>query len=273
MSELYTTWSRAIYIDPYIDLSKAFSMSIVKLPELNHVDTFLEPMTLWRLNSSGENKDRFTPKKHPLNQNMWRSFGNIVLPYSAENENKCPGIISWFKFISQKYNRLKITINAVSMQDDGNATSWVPIDEIFDSMNISEILITDDSYDGWVFRITNAIEDTKTAISNTFRRFMFDVKEIRNIESMSLVNRNVEDLYNKIDMPFREWISSINSDDSKDDKVFQWRKKLMSIIDEKAKSVLAEAGNRDFIGIKKGDRMFNIVDAYTKFKYFLNENL
>ena len=57
LANLYTIWSRGIYIDPEYDLNKPFSFEIVKLPDINHQDNFLEPMTTWKYNTTGENKD------------------------------------------------------------------------------------------------------------------------------------------------------------------------------------------------------------------------
>ena len=45
IAELYTVWSRAVCIKDYSP-ENAFSMSIVKLPEVIHEDQFLEPMTI-----------------------------------------------------------------------------------------------------------------------------------------------------------------------------------------------------------------------------------
>ena len=97
ISELYTRWSRAIYIDPEIDIGKPFNMSIVKLPDLDHCDYFLEPMTIWKYNRDGENKGKSTPRKHRLNQSLWRSFGLLTLS-SKDNEDekyRRPGVINW----------------------------------------------------------------------------------------------------------------------------------------------------------------------------------
>ena len=55
IAELYTVWSRAVCIKDY-NPENAFSMSIVKLPEVIHEDQFLEPMTIWRYNTTGDNK-------------------------------------------------------------------------------------------------------------------------------------------------------------------------------------------------------------------------
>lgn len=280
LAELYTNWSRAVYIDPEIKEGGAFSMNIVKLPDIEHVDNFLEPMTIWRFNKSGENKDHSTPRKHPLNQSMWRSFGNMVYD---KDEDRIPGIIKWYKKISNEfYNEFKdvrVSINSVSMQDDGNATSWVPVDEICDSININEILITDDKEDGWVDRITKTVETTKRAISFTYYNFMMDIRKIRNLESTALVDRSVEELYFMIDLPFRDWISSIDPDDSMDEKIIDWNKFLKETIEQKAEEIMLTATNRDYVGAvienkNTGEKKnFNIANAYSKFKHFINITL
>ena len=46
LAELYTNWSRAIYIDPNTQLNHNFCINTVKLPEIDHQDQFLELMTL-----------------------------------------------------------------------------------------------------------------------------------------------------------------------------------------------------------------------------------
>ena len=94
LAQLYTMWSRAIYINPQMDLTQAFSCEIVKIPEIEHKDFFLEPMTIWQYNEQGENKNTFTPKKHRLNESMWKSFGIIAMP-SIASKQKQPGVIEW----------------------------------------------------------------------------------------------------------------------------------------------------------------------------------
>ncbi|MHC3403362.1 type I-E CRISPR-associated protein Cse1/CasA [Aerococcus sp. Group 2] len=136
LAELYSNWSRAIYIDPETDLNKPFAFEVVKLPEIKHVDNFLEPMTVWRKNASGENKGRYTPRKHVVGQSLWRSFG-LVLPSNSkkeegEGESHRPEIINWLDYLDDMTDSLlddyPLTIHAVSMQDNGKSTSWVPTD-------------------------------------------------------------------------------------------------------------------------------------------------
>lgn len=283
LAELYTTWSRAVYIDPETDASKPFEMNIVKVPDVNKVNNFLEPMTIWRFNREGDNKGKFTPKKHVLNQSMWRSFGNIIEEdiIKEENEsknekktnNKMPGIIEWYKTLSDVLEIDNITLNSVSMKDDGNATSWVPVDEICDSLSIADIIITDDDENGWKNRILQTISDTKYCVSAIYKRFIQDIKEIRNLESKLFVDQNVEELYFIIDEPFRDWITSIDKNDSKDEKCNEWKITLRRLVLNQANSLIKEAGNRDFIGIVKDEKVKNIATSYSSFKYYLNDKL
>lgn len=299
LAELYTTWSRAVYIDPETDVSKPFEMNIVKVPDINKVNNFLEPMTIWRFNTVGENKDNFTPKKHVLYQSMWRNFGNIIeediikekdeAKNKEKNNNKMPGIIEWYIDLSDVLKIDNITLNSVSMKDDGNATSWVPVDEICDSLSIADIIITDDEKNGWKNRILQIISDTKYCVSVVYKRFMQDINEIRSFhieedkskpinknkkaKSDSFINQNVEELYFIIDEPFRDWITSIDKNDSKDKKCNEWKITLRRLILNQANSLVKEAGNRDFVGIVKDDKVKNIATSYSSFKYFLNDKL
>ncbi len=292
IAELYTTWSRAVYIDPEIDVSKPFEMNIVKLPDINKVENFLEPMTLWRFNKNGDNKDKFTPRKHVQNQSMWRNFGNII-EVNKENKNRMPGIIKWYKELSdnlgEDLNIDSVTLNSVSMKDDGNATSWVPIDEICDSLNIAEIIITDDEKDGWKDRILNEIEDTKYCISFIYKTFLTDIKRMRSFQlddeksesdkqknklrNDPFVLQNIDEMYFLIDRPFREWISSITKNDSMDEKCREWRKTLKNLILKQADFIIKNISKRDYIGIEIGGKRENIATIYSSFKHFLNDRL
>lgn len=272
LSELYTAWSRAIYIDPNTNVEAPFSFEIVKLPDINHQNQFLEPMTLWRYNKKGINKNTFTPRKHLSNQSLWRSFGLLTLPFSA-NEQRKPDIISWLQEISTTIGDFNLTLHAISMKDDGNATSWVPTDEICDELRINDLVLTDIQKTGWVPRINDVVEDTKKIIGFTFRIFITDIKEIRNISSTQFVNQKVEELYFAIDHSFRDWLSSIKPADSKDKKIFEWNRTLKNLALSHAKTILQQAGPQDYIGITVDNQIKNIATAYNRFTYFLNQQI
>ena len=94
-------------------------------------------MTIWKYNVSGENRDSYTPKKHFLNQSLWRSFGLLSIKDTNLQYRK-PGVIDWLTYIDDIIGNRLSTIVAISMQDDGNATSWLPTDEVIDSIFIND---------------------------------------------------------------------------------------------------------------------------------------
>ncbi|WP_438467541.1 type I-E CRISPR-associated protein Cse1/CasA [Streptococcus pluranimalium] len=272
LAALYTVWSRGIYIDPSSDLAQPFTFEIVKLPEVKHQDNFLEPMTLWEYRQSGVYKDHHIPRKHVLNQSLWRSFG--LLASSGDKQRK-PGLLDWLTLLRKEIGNHRIILSAVSMQDDGNATSWVPTDEIIDSLAINEFVLTDLNELGWVPRIDDTVEETKTVISKTYKQYVDDIREIRNVKSNDFTAQKVEELYFKIDQPFRQWLAGIQITDEKDETIRQWRKCLKKMVRQEAEQLLQSGNLRDYLGIVDSDKgtVKNITTAYEKFNYWLHQNL
>ena len=273
ISELYTNWSRAVYIEPKEKNSEAFAIKIVKLPDTIHEDNFLEPMTIWRFNESGDNKGKYTPRKHRINQSLWRSFGLIAFSDSGPNV-EIPGIIKWFDKVVKIIGDRKVGISIISMEDDGNATSWVPTDEIYDSLYVGDFILTDNDKEGWTIRVNEVIDLTKKIVEKNFRYFVSQVKEIRNLKSKSgFESQKVEELYFKIDKPFRDWICSIKDEDDKDEKIREWKTILKKLTFEAADEIIGVGDNRDLFGIEKDGKILNISTADNSFRYFVRKEL
>ena len=277
ISQLYTSYSRAIYISDF-DPKKPFKMGIVKLPEVLHENNFLEPMTVWRYNNNGPNKGKFTPRKHQLNKSLWRSFGLITETEDANEGNsntakRKPGIIDWLNAIDKYIGDEFVKINSISMEDDGNATSWVPVNEIVDSLWIEGDIVNDLDMDGWIFRINKIIDKTKDVVDKIFRSFVNDTKKIRNIESSDYGPKYTEALYFELDKPFRDWLASIDYENNKDEKTEEWYKELKKITISQAEKIVADSGPRDFTGIVENDSVRNIATAYNFFMARINKEL
>ena len=291
LAGLYTAWSRAVYIDPNLDFDKPFKCSIVKLPEINHRDNFLEPMTLWKYNKTGENKDSFTPRKHIIHQSLWRSFSLLTMDDFSDNgaKQKIPGIIDFLKELKEKsyYYGLEKTnfvrsIVSVSMADDGNATSWVPIDEIVDFLPVQDFILVNFNNKNWSTWINDTIQNTKRVIEFTYKNYIKDIKAIRNINSDDFVSRKIEEIYFVIDNRFRRWLVSIDEEKPHEEQISEWEDTLKKLVKEEAKNIFANGNNRDFIGFKKSTKkveeksekeIYTIAHAYNKFIYFLNRDI
>ncbi|MCH4071739.1 type I-E CRISPR-associated protein Cse1/CasA [Pseudoramibacter sp.] len=270
LAQLYTNWSRAIYVDPEQDENDT-EIEIVKLPAIAHEDNFLEPMTVWHFNETGVHKEHYTPKKHRPDQAMWRSFGLITMRTSDEKHQRRPEILSHLDRIQKKMGSRQITIHAVGMQDDGNATSWVPVDEITDTLNVNDFVVSDTSDAGWIIRINDAVDMTKQ-VAAVYRGFLLDIARIRNQdikkEGRVFADSGTEDFYQALNEPFRNWLARLQPEDSKDDKISEWYKVLKRIAEDQVQMVIRRATPRDYIGIEDKDKghMFNIVTAYQKLK-------
>lgn len=270
IAELYTNWSRVIYMDPQFDFGSPICFGIAKLPAIDHQDFFLEPMTIWKKYNDGENKGHYLPWKHRPEQAMWRSFGLMTLK-NAEDQHR-PEIMEQYDRIRQLEGSRWISLNAVSMQDDGNATSWVPVDEITDRLNINDMIITDQNEGGWVVRINDEVQLTKDVIGKTYWRFLKDLETIRGLQQTVFVSEYIEEAYIDIDRPFREWLESLKPEDSIEQQMQGWNSRLKKIMEQEALKMIDNAGNKDFQGVvDKDGHTLNIATAYLKFKNALNK--
>jgi len=275
IASLYTAWCREIFIDPNRTNEDKFVCFIAKLPEIEHSDAFLEPMTVWKYNDTGEYKDKYRPRKHDVNKSMWRNFG--LLTGVGEGTRK-PGVIEWLNKLGDiseseelGFNKENITLCAVCMLDDGNATSWAPIDEVEDTLNLKERVLVDTGDNGWIIRINKTITDTKANIDRALKKFIFELLEIRNMEK-SDVSKYVEQFYFRIDLSFRNWIESIDIDNDKDAKEIEWRNILKKAMKEYVDELVSNVGLRDYKGIETSTGVKNIATIYNSFLYKLNQN-
>ncbi|HBG02794.1 MAG TPA: type I-E CRISPR-associated protein Cse1/CasA [Firmicutes bacterium] len=272
LAELYTNWSRAMYMDPDTQVDEDVTISTVKLPEINHQDQFIELMTLWRYRTQGVNKDSRTPQKHQMNASLWRSFGTVFL--SKDANDRRPGIIDWFYEIAEITNETNAVIESYGMESDGNATSWLPVDEYFDTLDINEHVLADVQDGGWVTRINGEVEKTKEVTENTLSRFANEVKSIRNLNGNEFASKVIRQAYYEIDQPFRSWLSSLEANQDKDARIQEWRINLRSIIRKQADFLVQSAGHRDYKGVFGKDKPFkNIATAYNQFDYWLSKSL
>lgn len=283
LSELYTNWARAVNIDPEFKEEDPFYLYAVKMPDLDHKSYFLEPMTIWRYNKQGENKDYYTPRKHSPDQALWRSFGLLVTdkPEDPEKRYKKPGIMKWLYKIRKEIGNYNISVNSISMQDDKNATSWRPTDQTHDYLNSKQFILTDLDINQWTITVRDLVDQTKSIIGFRYRNFLNDLATIRNDKTSDFANKNIEKIYFLVDRPFRDWLGTIKYDDDKDEKINEWRKTLYNIVRQEAKSVVKGASPRDYKGKEverttkggKKEELLNVAIAYNRFDYNVKDDL
>lgn len=278
LSELYTNWSRLLLIDEDEKDKSTTVLKAVQLPGINPQEFFLEQMTLWKYSTSGNDKDHFIPRTHNVNQSFWRSFGSLNLREINGEKNIKPGIIDWHNTLVEKgyISGKTVSVNAIGMSYNRDA-STMPNNEITDSLNIYNEILTDVADNGWINVISTEINNVKSSIEFIFKNFIKDIELIRNLRDGVLTENLLEEAYYNIDTPFRDWISDIKVEDEKEPKVVLWRKTLTGILKNMAKDILDGASNRDYLGTtvkrdKKSstEEYLNIIIAYNRFIWNLN---
>lgn len=269
LAALYTAWSRAVYIPPDWTSQQDVAVGAVKVTEINHKNAFLEPMTLWK-----RNKDKFTPRLHQPAQSLWRSFGLLIPAKQDGDKDKQPGILTYYQQIAPHLDNRMVKLQAVSMLSDGNATSWLPKDEVKDTLLLNEIILTDEADGGWSIRVRNIVAETKNVIETDYCNFLWNIggfrfgKKDKNKKDV-FINKNVSILYEKIDNPFREWLGMIQPEDDKSAKDHLWKAELYAIIIDEAARIMSHLSLRDY----KGDGENNCITVYQRLKIDLNKKL
>lgn len=273
IASLYTVWSKEIFIDMNHNEGLKFVCKMVMLPEINNINNFLEPMSIW--NNDKKDNDKFFAKKHNMNQSMWRNFG--LLTGVGEGARK-PGVIEWINKLDDisesmelGINKEDITLCAVGMKSGGTASSKIPVDEISDTLNMKERVLADTGDNGWIIRINKTITDTKACIDRTLKIFIKDLLDIRNMEK-SDASKYIEQFYFRIDLSFRNWIESIDIDNDKDTKEVEWQGILKKAMKEYVDELVSSSGLRDYKGIETSTGVKNIATIYNSFLYRLNQN-
>ncbi|MCI6272636.1 MAG: type I-E CRISPR-associated protein Cse1/CasA [Erysipelotrichaceae bacterium] len=281
LASLYTSWSRAIYNEIDFECFETTDQFLwcIKLNNIKNHGKQLEVMTAW------ENKKNM-PIKLDYSKSIWRSFG-VVTSYENlsvfNNRNIIePAIVHWINKISrvmkEKNEKLNIILCSVGVDYRLDASKSIT-NEIFDYLNIDNYVFIDTQNNGWIIRINEVIEKTKKIIKKGYESYILDICEIRNIYQNSdtdkrrYINKKTEELYFKIDLSFRRWISSIKYDDFKEQKTSEWLAKLYSIVKDEAENIIKNGTMRDYIGIENEGSNINIVTIFNKFMYFLNNEL
>lgn len=276
-AELYTNWSRALFLDPGTDMSGPVVVGSIKLPKITQENQFLEPMTIWEYQDSKTNESGFVPKKHEAKKSLWRSFGAVAMPssVSGEKKNLRPKIFDQYELLVEADGSRWTDIAGVSLIDNGDAKSRVPVDEAFDSFQINDLVLTDENADGWVMRISDTVDITKSAISE-YERFFKKILEIRRVKKENvkiLADQEAEKIYSQIDLDFKNWLVSIEPKDDKEEKMITWDIFLKRVLAAKAEKCFENCSERDLKGVKINGKNINISTEYNVFMSKLNSIL
>lgn len=267
LAELYTDWSRLMYF--FIKIPENIGVfRVIKTIGVKAEDNFLEPMTIW-----GTDNGKIIPKKHTPKEQAWKSFG-LIISKAEENKNRLPGIILNLKSINRFIKDMpNIHIKCTSAVDDNKPASRAMVDEAYDFIDLNFNVAMDLKDKGWVERINIVVDETKYVIDVIYNKFLEDIKELTNIKSSKYIDNLIELAYFNLNLPFKEWISSISYNDDKEVKTKEWLDNLKKIIFKQAEELAENASNKEYRGKTSNRSVKNIASAFNSFAAKLNKKV
>ena len=268
LAALYTLQSRRILL--IRKDNKVVSYKLLGGDFFEKENAFFEPMTVW--SSPKKDNDIFTPKRHDSSKQMWREFSVLF----EEKGNKQAGVVRWFKNYLQGKNLiprsflLKTSITSVEYGDKDFFVKNV----FSDSLTMHAELLSELGAN-WRAKIETEIDrcgKLANAIAYVAQNLYVasggsDSKKDKHFSEIPNVVKS--QLYYRFDLPFREWLRSIDPlDDEKQkyDKQLKWQSTARRITELYAQELIAETSETAITGHREGDIIYSSPKAMMIFR-------
>lgn len=241
---------------------------------------FAEQMTIWSP-ICATTKDKsvigFKPCRHDSSKQMWREFPT-AFPAEEKGEKHTPGIVSWVSKL-KAYELLddeQLIKFCTSSAQYGDKDFFIS-DVFSDSLSFHKKLL-EEANDGW----RSAIADEVAKCDQLATAVYYLAKDLDSAMGESegkSYKAAKEQLYFRIDVPFRNWLESIDSEwgtDKAEEDRECWRKTAQKIAVALGEEMVANAGEDAFTGriIKeegKSAKFYSSSKALLDFKYNVRE--
>lgn len=269
LAALYTFQSRRIILNRKDGM--VVSYKLLGGDFFEKENAFFEPMTVWNLPKKDTNT--YTPKRHDPARQMWREFSVLY----NENENRLAGVILWYKHVLQGYNLIpgSYFLNTVVTAVEYGDKDFFVKNVFYDSLTMHSELLSDLCAD-WRENIENEITRC-TQTAGAIARFAQDLyvssggsnsqKDKHYTEIPNIVKPQ---LYFRLDMPFREWLRSIDPkcDNGKkmSEKQKEWQNTAKRTAVAYAKEMIAETDETAVVGHKADGKMYSAPQAMNIFR-------
>ena len=227
---------------------------------------YKEPMTLWK--KQDEKTKEVLPRKHDPSKQMWREFSSL---YTENDNNKRAGIIIWYNIISEFFDR-QLRTNVVSLVYDEKQATSLPVKNIFsDSLTMHSSLISELGAN-WRSIIEDEIKKCEKLAGYT----VYLVKHLyvasggsnssKDKHYNEITDTAKEQLYYRLDMPFREWLRNIEPDCEKQNILNAWQKTAKRIALRYAEELVSEQPETAIIGHTIEGKIYSSPKAFNEFR-------
>ena len=255
LAELYTLQSRRILLD--VKNNSIIGLKMIGGDFFNKENAFAEPMTIWSVPQKAN--EAYTPKRHKIEKQLWREFSSFY----PEDDNSTAGTILWFKnYVSRVLKRNQTITTLIASAQYGDKDFF--IDNVFsDSVSMSVDILTEKGK-AWRGRINEEIEKCNE-VAKKVHSFAMNVHMANggDAEDTEIGKKAKEQFFYKLDIPFREWLVSIDPEEDKVvEKLDEWIKIVYGIVRELADEISAAGTPQAYVGIKRNDgKVYSIPQA------------
>ena len=207
LAELYTIQSRRLILKH--ENNSVTGYSLLGGDFFDKVDAFIEPMTVWgKVKESEKTQIQFQPRRHNSSVKMWREFASV---FASSDGMRLPGVVSWIRQIRRIDKKRYSCFNIASVQYGG---SDYFVNDIFsDSLTFHTDLLTEVGK-RWQESISEEVGKCED-IARKLGKLAADIEiaagsSPKDAPKSATVSHVQEQYYYEIDVPFREWLLSID---------------------------------------------------------------
>lgn len=273
LSELYTLQSRRLLLIRKEDVVTGYYL--IGGDFFEKEKAFTEQMTIWspiRTTTKDKSIIGFKPCRHDSAKQMWREFPSTFI--SDENGGvRAPGIVKWIsklqfeEILDEKMVKFRICAAQYGDKD------FFVSDVFSDSLSFHRGLLKE-AGEGWISAISDEIGNCDKLATAVYY-LAKDLDSAMGEKEGESYKAAKEQFYFRIDVPFRNWLESIDSewgtDEAKEDRE-RWRKTAQKIAVALGEEMVANAGEDAFTGriIKeegKAAKFYSSSKALIDFRY------
>jgi CRISPR system Cascade subunit CasA len=184
----------------------------------------IEQMTLWE-QSEIKGEKFIYPRKHDISSMFWAGVESIVAP-----QKSCPkiGVIDWCNYLIEEdlIPDFQIKICAVGAEYSSQKSSLKEL--YFDSLEFSAEILHSTDKESIIFanRIRDEVNKTINYLIPAYSKLAFDLYISSGgdkIKKSDIEEKARAEAYYLLDVPLRNWILRINSNDDMEEKSKEWR--------------------------------------------------
>lgn len=239
---------------------------------------FSEQMTVWSpiYDKKKTEVTGYQPKRHDRSRQMWRDFSSIA---ASEEGKRLPGVVRWNTMLKNrgflaKFSVISYRIASVQYGDK----DFFAVDVFSDALSFHLDLLTELGKT-YLKAVSDEIAQCDT-VARYIGTLAYELDIAAGNTNPSFDGKAKEQFYYRVDIPFREWLRSLEP--SEDYTVLArqcdaWRETARKIALDYGRELVEQSGPAAFIGrnykknAKDTERHYSAPEAYNHFLYLMGK--